>query len=268
VSAIYIELYIFDNFLMNCLVIRLSEAILGRRAHKWLKLLICFLASVYALLAYYFPALNLWFFKILLCAAMAICFRIKGIRELLGSVAAVFVSTALIGGATFALVYAFSGSMSGGILYAPSGFRVLLYSVGAGVALPSIFRKLTKRRVKAKLKVPVRIIHKNESYDFEGFIDTGNLLTEPISSLPVIVLCSPKLIEYCDTNIPYSDTSGAGTMSAFLPEHIYIDGIEISAYIAINERGKDMPAIVPVLALPHKSKGVEENAESSAISVL
>jgi hypothetical protein len=57
-------------------------------------------------------------------------------------------------------------------------------------------------------------------------------------------------------------------MSAFLPEHIYIDGIEISAYIAINERGKDMPAIVPVLALPHKSKGVEENAESSAISVL
>jgi|LSQX01.1.fsa_nt_gb sigma-E processing peptidase SpoIIGA len=260
----YIELYIFDNFLMNYLIVLLSQAILGRRANKWLKVGICLFAAIYALFAYYVPIMNLWVFKIVLCVIMALPFRPRSVRDVLSSVGAVFVSTALIGGATFALVYAFSGDFRGGVLYAPNGMRVLLYSVSVGLMLPIIFRKLAKRRIKASMQVPVRVVHKGNECEFNGIVDTGNLLTEPLSGLPVIVLYSPQLLEFCEVEIPYADISKAGVLKAFLPDKLFIDGIEVIAFVAPTDKDKNMPCLVPVLSIPHKNKGVEKNVDSPA----
>lgn len=260
----YIELYIFDNFLMNFLIIKLSEAILGRKANKWLKVGICLFAAIYALFAFYVQVMNLWVFKIVLCVIMALPFRPKSVRDVLSSVGAVFVSTALIGGATFALVYAFSGDFRGGVLYAPSGIRVLLYSVSVGLMLPIIFRKLAKRRVKAQMQVPVRVVHKGIECEFVGIVDTGNLLTEPLTGLPVIVMYSPNFIEFCEVEIPYADISEAGMLKAFLPDRLFVDEIEVSAFVAPTDKDKNMPCLVPVLSIPHKNKGVEKNVDSPA----
>lgn len=124
-------------------------------------------------------------------------------------------------------------TVNNGMVYIdlPPGLLVLM-AVVCYAAL-SFASGALRRRNLVRSRCTVTISSSGGSVELEAIIDTGNLLTEPFSGLPVIVAeyerLRPVLPEGFDGAssggrglrvIPYSGMGGEGVMLAFLPEHM------------------------------------------------
>ena len=104
----------------------------------------------------------------------------------------------------------------------------------------------------------LRIEHNGRSVTSFALTDSGNLLTEPISGLPVIILrkatasrlLEPSMIaaltelKYTDALsmgnkfrfILYESVSGKGMLAVFMPERIEVNGVSVAAWIGISDK--------------------------------
>ena len=104
--------------------------------------------------------------------------------------------------------------------------------------------------------VEITIEYAKENYKIIALCDSGNILTEPISGKPVIILSnSTKLGKIISENedkniryIPYKDVCGKGIIKGVLPKKIIIEKNEVDAIIAPVDK-KDFAgyeALVPI----------------------
>ena len=120
----------------------------------------------------------------------------------------------------------------------PPGLLVLATVVC--YALTSLFSGQLRKRNLMRSRCRVTIFNRGNQVSIDAIVDTGNLLTEPFSGLPVIVAerdaLQPVLPEGCDSFgqgstqsgcappglrvIPYSGVGGQGVMLAFRPQRI------------------------------------------------
>lgn len=152
----------------------------------------------------------------------------------------------------------------------PPGLLVLATVVC--YAVTSLFSGRMRRRNLIRSRCRVEICHRGQRVSLEAIVDTGNLLTEPFSGLPVIVAereaLGPVLPEGVDDFgreglspespppglrvVPYSGVGGGGVMLAFRPQSVTaaLPGARpkaADAYIGIltaGRVGRELHAIV------------------------
>ncbi len=76
-------------------------------------------------------------------------------------------------------------------------------------------------------KIPLEINLGNGKKRYMALLDTGNLMTEPISGLPVVLLHEKKPLPYTATwPVPYHSLAGTGVVNACRPQsaRAFIDG--------------------------------------------
>jgi hypothetical protein len=120
--------------------------------------------------------------------------------------------------------------------------------------------------------VALEISHKGKRLNVNALEDSGNLLTEPISGRPVVILrkalakelLSPATLDALtkmtvEKNnavnerirfVLYESVSGSGMLGAFMPESLSVNGVEVSGWIAVSDnmslkKGGIGDAIVP-----------------------
>ena len=135
--------------------------------------------------------------------------------------------------------------------------NALMGEIGAGsliaVALASalcawVFAFLSKRRLKS-LYADVEIVYDGKRYALRLLADSGNLLREPVSGLPVILL-KPGALPTGDMTvletpgqrvIPFSSAAGSDILIGFRPERITLKTLtkpkDIQAYLAFDKAG-------------------------------
>jgi len=125
----------------------------------------------------------------------------------------------------------------------------------------------------------IRLIYRGLETEFEGLCDSGNLLTEPIGGLPVIITDYETLEPILPTEfrpifrqkdigmlggalcgfgleavkririIPVSSVGHSGIILGFVPDTVIIDGIEREACVAVDSAGSHdfggYPSLVP-----------------------
>ena len=155
----------------------------------------------------------------------------------------------------------------------PFGLLVLLASVCGSISLLS--GKIIKNK-HSKKECSLEIVINNQSVSTMALCDTGNLLKEPISGRPVIIvgfelirpilpmeiwrvfknndLCisDPILQKAKIRFIPTSTVSGQGLMLAFAPDVASVNSKPTDAYVAIdmqNGQYGGYPALVPGILL-------------------
>ena len=98
---------------------------------------------------------------------------------------------------------------------------------------------ITQRNKNRNLYKKVKIIHNNVTVTLQGYIDSGNSLSEPISGLPVIVaskkniLCLGDISTHC---IMCHTISGNALIEVFKPDKLIIGDMEENAYIGISDK--------------------------------
>ena len=114
--------------------------------------------------------------------------------------------------------------------------------------ISSIILRIYNRTLSKKELYTLIIIHADNKYYLNAFLDTGNKLREPFSDMPVIIVDKSKLNIDLDEQkirlIPVTTVNGTDMLKSFKPDKIIIkssSGKEVieNAYIAFSDNISD-----------------------------
>ena len=229
-----IELFLLDNFLMDYLILKLAAVLNGKRMRSGLAIIFSAFGSVYALLSLTVcPILQHGAAKLLLGFCMAIPVA-RSRKKYVSALLYLYIAAFFSGGLMFALSITMGGSMRAGALMATVPIRAFLLSAALSAAAPRICRSILavvqarSRTVKVMMSFPDRTL------ELTALVDSGNLLTEPISGLPVVVV-QKGLLPTGGRPVPFRTIDGEGVLKALRPLSIQVcseEWMEIDACAA------------------------------------
>ena len=209
-QTVYLDIYFLINFSMDFLGLFLSARLVERRIKYYRLVIAAGVGAAYACVALFLSATGLWR---LLLDALA-CLVVGGVaafdRRALKSVpyfSLVFGAVSIIlGGAMTALFYLFNrlgvdllfGGGGGG-----DGISVWLFAILAGISALLALKgggALKKRAVRKRGRIEIEYGGKRTS--LSCLYDSGNLLREPISRLPCVLV----ELDALSSVLPYSLT--------------------------------------------------------------
>lgn len=217
-----IELFLLDNLLMNLLVLRLGYALEGVRplfGRMWAAAL--FGAGMALLSMAYLPVLLTLIPKLALGAVMALPLA-ETPRAYPKALACLYGAACLMGGVMLALSALFGGGYSNGVLLGTVPLRVALLTCCCCALLPRmVAERLRTLRARA-LRVSLRLRLGGRTLHLTALMDTGNLLMEPVSGLPVVVVRPGLLPPYAGRPVPYRTVDGDGVLYAIRPDELCV----------------------------------------------
>lgn len=260
---ISVELFLLDNFVMNLLGLKLASALRGETGRR--EPLCALLGAVWSLLALSLCQALLSFWGRLACLGLMTLLTGRRGRFPL-TLLSLLCAFALLGGGLLLLQVGLGLPIqSDGVLLSTVPVRMALYGAGAGLGLIRLIRTLLRRGYEGGQEVDVLLRLGERTLACRGFPDSGNLLREPLSGLPV-VLGQGLAIE---DGIPV-EIDGWGEVLAERGEMslpaLGADAIGVYAAEAPMqlERGQ---LIVPMWALPHGKTKRSDTDESNQTPV-
>lgn len=234
--VIGIEWFVVQNLGMNALILTMAARLARVRMEKKRILAASVLGCAYAVCAYL--PWGRWLLgllpRTLVCACMTIMVcslrRMREMGRTLRVFCFVWLSTLLLGGTGAGLMY-----MLGASGYSP------LAALVTAVLGSAVLLFLTAQRNSSKVSpmAQLTVVCGSRAVRFSAVVDTGNVLVEPLSNLPVIVAEKDALrgLEKGRSMrcVPFASVGGQGMLPAFLPDRIRIDGRECDACIAVYD---------------------------------
>lgn len=253
-TVIYADMLFIINFSLDYLCLFLTGRILNCGGKVLRLLLGAFIGGIYAFVPYLAEPPTFASFTFDLGAAGLICLVAFGKQDLkrFFVISGTFiVSSALLGGLVTAFyslgtrysdgVYSEVDSLSFGLICLVSAFVALSYGL--------ICRKKIYTR-----SAEIRVYAGERKFDARLLADSGNLVTEPFSALPVIVIASSALPFPFDSPesevfpfpiraIPFRTSSGKSCFFGFRPDRIEVRQMarkpkRVEAYIGIDTENK------------------------------
>lgn len=182
-------------------IILYATGIIRKNKMKQNKLLLSsVVGSVYAIIIY-LKILNFssnLIMKIILSVSMVwLAFDSKNVKTLLKDILMFYVVSFVFGGCSFALIYLLDPSkveMKNGVLVGSYPIKVtLIAGIIAFFAIQIAF-KITKNKLSVEDMIcNVKIYYENNNINIRTLIDSGNMLKDPVSGVPVIVVEYEKI---------------------------------------------------------------------------
>ncbi|MBO4815724.1 MAG: sigma-E processing peptidase SpoIIGA [Clostridia bacterium] len=193
--TIYIDIIFLENFILNFILLY-AVGIETKSKIKHYRIIIASLVgSIYAIILYVIKNKFLCsiVMKFLLSIVMVyICFETKSIKKLFKTLIYFYLTSFVFGGGALALIYMVNTgkiSIQNGIIQG----RYTILTIMTGVIIAFIFIIIVFRLIKSKISkndlicnIEIRI--NNKEVKTKAMIDTGNLLKEPITNIPVIIV--------------------------------------------------------------------------------
>ena len=193
--TIYLDLILLENFILN-LIILYAVGIETKTKIKHLKIILAsILGSLYAIVTYIIKNtfVNSIIMKIILSIIMIyISFDVKNYKELMKKTVFFYFTSFAFGGGALAVIYMTNTgkiSIQNGIILGNYTFFTIAIGVIIAFIITIISFKLIKNKIsKNDLIRNITIKINNKYIKVKAMIDTGNLLKEPITNIPVIVV--------------------------------------------------------------------------------
>lgn len=228
-GKIYLEPVFAINTLMNMLILYIAGRLSGQRARLWRYLVSSVLGGLYAALALlpFCVALGNIAVKVALSLAMtALAWRIKGWLTFLKGWAAFVGVTAVGGGGAFAAAILLDsiGPFSGTVHLSQNALFLTILGAASIVLFSA---SAIRRRGGPAVRYPLRIWQGGKRVQLDALLDTGNLLREPLSGLPVVLLdrsLGQRLVggNSSAVEIPFGTAGGISTVKAVPAERVEV----------------------------------------------
>ncbi len=198
--TIYLDVILLENLCMNYIILFATALISKAKITQVRIILASLLGGIYAILSFT-PILEIYtniIFKILISIIMIyIAFNSKNVKVLLKQLLLFYLVSFAFGGCAFCLLYFIKPQdilLRNGYLTGTYPIKIALLGGIVGFVIVNIAFKLVKGRISKKdMFCDVDILFKQKSVKIKAMIDTGNLLKDPISNMPVIVVEKSKL---------------------------------------------------------------------------
>lgn len=221
---VYIDLIIIINFFYDFLIISATSTLLKRNVSLLRNTLSSILGEI-SLITLFVPIDKtlLIIFKVLLSIIMVIVSF--GRKNFLENIFYFYVITIILGGSSY---------LFGGDLYTTNIILLMLIS-------PFIITLYIKsiREYKSKLNClyDVILIEGTKTYKFNGYLDTGNKLIDPITKLPVIMINKDLNISAKKKFlVPYKVINNESILECIKVDKVIVDGKSLNVLLGLCER--------------------------------
>ena len=200
--TIYVDIVLLENICMNYIIL-FGTAYIIKIKVKHLRILVSsILGAVYAILAYSgtFQLYANVFVKIILSICMVyIAYNPKNIKGIIMELIVFYLVSVALGGCAFALLYIVKPQdifIKNGVFIGSYPIKIVLLGGVVGFAITYIAFKLVKNRMnKSELIYEIYIRLEEKELKLKVMLDTGNMLKDPISNSPVVLIDKSKLYE-------------------------------------------------------------------------
>lgn len=204
----YIDLILLENIIMNYIII-LATGMICKTEIKQIRIFISsILGAVYAILTY---MIDIEIYtnqttKIIVSVCMVyIAFNSKSFKIMFKQLIIFYLTSFCFGGAAYYLLYCISPNLIksiNGIFIGTYPIKIALLGGILGFFIITISFKIIKSKLTKKdMLYDVEIFYKNKSSNIKVILDTGNLLTDPITNMPVLIVERKKLINIIPESI-------------------------------------------------------------------
>lgn len=206
--TLYIDLVLLENIIMNYIII-LAAGMICRVDIKHFRLLVASLiGAIYAILVYLVDLKLYTNFvtKILISICMVyIAFNSVSVKGLLKQLLIFYLTSFCFGGAAYYLLHNVSPKLIqnvNGVLTGTYPIKIAILGGILGFFIINISFKIIKSKLSKKDMIyEVEIFYKDRSTIINVILDTGNLLTDPITNIPVLIVEDTKLINIISKDV-------------------------------------------------------------------
>lgn len=206
--TIYIDIVLIENLIMNYIILYATGIVLKRKIKKIRLILASLLGAIYSLIAYIstFEIYANMLLKIILSIMIVyIAFNAPNIKQIGKDLLLFYLVSFVFGGAAYAFIYIIRPQdilMKNGLFLGTYPLKtIIIGAIFAYVIVITAFKIVKSKFLAKDMFCKVKIKLNEKEIETNAMIDTGNLLKEPISNTPVIVVehtllydCIPKQI--------------------------------------------------------------------------
>ncbi len=198
--TVYLDVVLLENLCMNYIIL-FATGYLMKIKMKQLRLIVSsILGSIYAVIAYLeiLPIYSSFGMKVVLSILMVyIAFKPKGVKILSKQLIIFYLTSFVFGGCAFALLYFVRPQdilMRNGVYVGTYPIKIALLGGIVGFIITYVAFRIVKTKLRRKdILYNIEITLQEKRLKVKAMLDTGNLLKDPISKMPVIVVEKEQL---------------------------------------------------------------------------
>ncbi len=206
--TIYIDVVFIENLIINYIILFATSIIIKIKVKHIRLILASTLGAIYSIIAY-MSILEMYssvILKIILSVIIVyIAYNPQNVKNMWKYLVIFYMTSFVFGGAAFALIYIVKPQdilMKNGLFLGTYPLKtIILGTIVAFVVIVTSFKLVKSKISKKDMFCTIKININKVEIETKAMIDTGNLLKEPISNTPVIVVehtllydCMPKEI--------------------------------------------------------------------------
>lgn len=197
---VYLDIILFENLCMNYIILFATGIVMKRKINNLRIIISSFIGSLYAIIIYLkivSIASNI-IMKILLSICMVwLAFNSENYKTLLKDLVMFYLISFVFGGCSFALIYFINPSkvkIHDGVLVGMYPIKVTLIAGIIAFLIIQIAFKITKNKLSAEDMIcNIEIYFNNKKIKVKTLVDSGNMLKDPISGTPVVIVEREKI---------------------------------------------------------------------------
>ena len=262
--TIYIDIVILENLVMNFIILLATGIILKEKIKPTRLILASLLGAIYSVLSYIslLEIYSNFILKIILSILIVyIAFNPQTIKKMWKNLL-IFYLTSFVFGAAFALIYIVKPQeilMKNGLFLGTYPLKtVILGAIIAFCVILTAFTIVKTKITKKDMFCDIEISLNNNKIETKAMIDTGNMLKEPISQTPVIVVEHTLLYESMPKEILNNLDELLGGDFSNIPEEISKEYVSKLKLIPFSSLGKQNGMLLGIKAKQVKIKNQDK----------
>ena len=264
--TIYIDVVIIENMVMNYIILFATGIVLKTKIKHLRLILASLIGAIYSIITY-ISSIQIYsnmIMKIILSIIIVyISYNPQSIKIMWKQLIIFYLTSFVFGGAAFALIYIIKPQeilMRNGLFLGTYPLKtVILGAIIAFIIIITAFKIVKTKISKKDMFCTINVKINDKELTAKAMIDTGNLLKEPITGKPVVVLehtilydCIPKEILNNLENILGGDFEK-------VPENIKMEYISKLKLIPFTSLGKQNGMLLGIK--PQNIKIINDNLE-------
>lgn len=253
--TIYVDIVFFENIFMDLIILIATGIILKEEIKIFRLFLASILGSIYTIISYVLVIRiysNILLKAILSILIVYIAFNPQNAKKMWKALVMFYVTSFVFGGASFALLYMIKPQdilMKNGLFLGIYPLKIILLAAIIAFIIVVIAFKMVKNKITKKdMLCDIEIKINRKKIHTIAMIDTGNLLKEPISNAPVIVVEHTLLYECIPKEILNNLENIIGGDFRNVPEEIKEKYISKLKFIPFSSLGKQNGMLIGIKA--------------------
>ena len=242
----YLDVIFLENIVINYIILYVT-GIISKTQTKQKRLIAGALIGAFYSIIYYLLKLKIYssfIIKIILSIVIIyVAFSSKNFKDLLKKVLLFYLSSFVFGGAAIAIIYMVNSqniTIQNGVLVGSYTLKTILIGIVVAYFTIIFAFKIIKTKIsKRDLICEIEITLNNIEIKSKALIDTGNLLKEPITNMPVIVMEHNLLYDVLPKEILNNSEEILGGDFSKIPENIkelYSSKLKVIPYSSLGKQ--------------------------------